>query len=230
MPDRYMGRSVVGRLKFQEVVAGLKDLQTEVAIYWKVGEPDEFRILGSNLGRNYYQAGAEDYNYVGSIDIVGVNETTGNFVVVDVKTGLQEIEAVYSQQLQLLGYMLAHVLKVPRIETRITKVYDTGAVKTSSHVIEKEEMELHGKIFRSYHANIKENYREYTKGHETTFYTTDATCKWCPCKTVCPAYEQWQSTLEAEGRIKLTESFFPTQTESISPTQSTTNSLPESQP
>lgn len=208
MPERYQGKAVVGRIAYPELVADLVDIRSEIAVYWRVGDletPDQYLILGENIGRNYYQLGAEDYNYVGSIDILAKNAVTGNWVVADIKTGMQEIEAAESEQLQLLAYIISQIFQVSTVETRIIKVYDNGSSCTSSHIVASTERLLIERRLKAIHARIKENLREYAGGRATEFFAGDSTCKYCACKDVCPAYAEFikcQSISEEEAVTK----------------------------
>lgn len=201
MPDRYPGKAVVGRIKFSEVIPDLVKPVSELAVYWKVDPDgqDEFKVLGENIGRNYFQAGAENYNYVGSIDILATNELANRLVVADIKTGMQEITAVESEQLQLLAYIVAKIYSLDSIETRIIKIRDDGSVRTSTHTIYEKELNLIGLRLRAIHQRIKDNLLEYTKGQETEFFAEEKICKYCPCKSKCPA---WKADNECPSTVE----------------------------
>lgn len=189
LPARHNGRAIIDRINFPEVIADLVDLVSEIAIYWNV-VTGECKVLGKDIGRNYYQAGAEDWSYVGSIDIVARNAVTGDLVIADVKTGLQDVQAAGCDQLQLLAYICSKIYEVSKVETRIIKIWDNGAIRINSHVIEEAEMKLIEQKLLGVHTKVMENVAAFGKGEATDYFYSDDLCKWCPCRTECPMYRQ----------------------------------------
>lgn len=185
VPARFNGKAVIERIQISEVLAGLKDIQTEIAVRWDA-ITDECSVLGQNIGRSYFQHGAKDWDIVGSIDFVAYTED-GTLVVADVKTGIQEIDAVSSEQLQALAYISSQLFaNNGTVQTRIIKIRDDGSVHINSHNITPSELSILKLKFQGLRLKVLDNMERYKAQQSLDLFESDS-CTWCPCKKACPA-------------------------------------------
>jgi RecB family exonuclease len=185
LPARMNGKAVIDRLQVPEILKDLSDIRSEVALRWDA-ENDVCYVLGENIGRNYYKAGAKDYDIVGSVDIIATNNLTGNLVVIDVKTGMQVVEAITSEQLQALAFMVARSMGYSgSVETRISKINEDGTVDSNFHTITPEELSILELKFKGLRNKVLDNLNRYKTNEPLDLRESDH-CKWCACAKHCP--------------------------------------------
>lgn len=185
LPAKMNGKALIDRIKVSEVLKDLVDIKSEIAVRWDA-ENDKCQVLGENIGRNYYKNGARDYDIVGSIDIVATNPVTGNLVVADVKTGMQDVAAITSEQLQALAFIVSELYPNNGcVETRIIKINDDGSATINSHVLDANELKLVKQKFIGLRAQVLDNLFRYKKNEQLDLRESD-NCKWCACASYCP--------------------------------------------
>lgn len=206
LPAKMNGKALIDRIQVSEVLKDLINIKSEVALRWDA-EKDKCYILGTNIGRNYYKAGARDYDIVGSVDIIATNPNTGHLVVADVKTGLQEVAAISSDQLQALAVIASELYPHNgKVETRIIKINDDGSATINSHVIDSNELRILKQKFAGLRLQVLDNANRYKKNEKLDLRESDS-CKWCACASMCPLKNPsfgkllFQSTPEGAAEI-----------------------------
>jgi len=107
-------------------------------------------------------------------------------VVIDVKTGMQVVEAITSEQLQALAFMVARSMGYSgSVETRISKVNEDGTVDSNFHTITPEELSILELKFKGLRNKVLDNLNRYKTNEPLDLRESDH-CKWCACAKHCP--------------------------------------------
>lgn len=178
---------------YESVIVGINDFKVRGLAHGKPHiepafaynpETDEARILGYDIGRDYFGHGLQEGEIPGTADVVFVSEEKRTAYVIDWKTGYVDVEHPrVNWQIKLLATAAQRVFHVEHVVGIIAKVSDVGNVWYRQHRW-REGIEVDGLA-----ASIQEVYgAAHDQDPVNPTLVVGPQCKYCPVNANCSAF------------------------------------------
>lgn len=164
----------------------LDGLRTEVA-YAIDTESETVRCLGDHLGRSYPPR--KPTEAAGTLDVAGRRRSNGRHVVRDVKTGFAEVEpAATNWQTRAFAYCLQLETGEPLVDGEIAYVREDGTVDIDRAEFDADNLASVPSELAAIRRRIVTAVERFEASGAVDVHPSDAACKYCPARVVCPAH------------------------------------------
>lgn len=179
---------------WQKLCGDLENIETEVAYAINV-RTRTARRLGTNIDRDYEGAAARagqpltEDDVTGSLDITGTRKSDGLRVVVDVKSGHQDVTATEENGQGLFFAAVYQLLEgASEVQVRMAKLKPTGAVWNDPATFGAWQVDDFLDELEAAMGSATRSRRVYLAGG-TPDVSVGSWCQYCPAKTSsCPAF------------------------------------------
>ena len=171
-------------IDWQKLCGDLDGIECEAAYALDV-RARTARLLGHNLGRNYPALG--EWEIPGSLDLTGRRRSDGRRVVIDVKSGYQDVTPTEENGQARFFAAVFHLLDgEAEVDCRIAKLKPSGDVWNEPATFDAWAIDEHLDELETSVERSKEARRVYLAGG-TPEFTEGAWCGYCPAADACPA-------------------------------------------
>ncbi|HXN31735.1 MAG TPA: hypothetical protein VN894_07740, partial [Polyangiaceae bacterium] len=191
VPEAY--RDTCRQIDWHKLCGDLAEIETEVSYALDV-RARTARVLGTNLGRDYEGAARRagqplgPWEIPGSLDITGRRKLDKMRVVVDTKSGFQDVtEAAENGQARFFASVFMLLEGDDEIMVRMAKLKPSGDVWNDVAVFKALDCDEYMDTLEAGLERSKQDRRLYLAGGTPDVYPSADTCQYCPAFDACPS-------------------------------------------